>query len=757
MQDDNLHVRGARERNLNNVSLSIPSKKITVFTGVSGSGKSSLVFDTIAAESQRQLNESYSSFIRHRLPQYGQPDVDGIENLPVSFVISQKRLGGNARSTVGTITDIYSLLRLLYSRMGTPYVGLAEVFSFNNPKGMCKTCGGTGKVDSIDLDRLLDKEKSLSEGAIRFPTFEPGGWRLRRYVHSGMFDNGKKLKDFSAQEMDLLLHTTGVKPPHPDPQWPKTAVYEGVIARIERSFLHGESEERLRHRKRIEAIVSRGTCPDCRGHRLSPEVLSSLVGGKSIGECTAMQADDLLAFLKGLEHPAKVKPIFSALRNQLEQMVSIGLGYLSLNRETSTLSGGESQRIKLLRQLGSSLTGVAYILDEPSIGLHPYDVDRVNDLLRLLRDKGNTLLVVEHDPDVIRTADHVVDMGPRAGTAGGNIVFQGSYDGLRQADTLTAKHLSRTVSFKKKLRKPLGYISIEGATLHNLKNISVRIPKNVLTVVTGVAGSGKSSLINGVLPEYCPGCIAIDQKSMHASKRSNIATAVGVFDAIRKQFARANNVGAGLFSFNSKGACPECKGLGVVYTDLAFMDSVATTCEACAGKRYTQDVLRYALDGKNIFEVLSLTVHDACRFFAGSGIAEDLSRLETVGLGYITLGQTLDTLSGGELQRVKLAAELGRKGQVYILDEPTAGLHMADVAQLMRVLDKLVAQGNTMIVIEHNLDVLCGADWVVDLGPGAGQKGGKVLFEGTPQELLQTPGSITGRYLKKYAQHREKP
>ncbi len=755
MQNKFLHVYGTRERNLKNVSVSIPKNQITVFTGVSGSGKSSLVFDTIAAESQRQLNENHSSFIQHRLPQYGQPDMDGMENLPVSFIISQKRLGGNTRSTVGTITDIYSLLRLLYSRMGKPFVGYAEVFSFNSPKGMCKTCHGTGKVDTIDIDRLLDRDKSLLEGAILFPTFEPGGWRLRRYLYSGLFDNDKKLRDFNEEEMNWLLYRTDKKLPNPDPQWPKTAQYEGVIPRIERTFLHGESEERSRHKKKIDSIVARGICADCGSYRLSSQILSCKIAGKNIGECASMQSDDLLTFLHTLECPPPVKPVLIALQRQLKHMVSIGLGYLSLNRETSTLSGGESQRIKILRQLGSSLTDVAYILDEPSIGLHPHDVNKVNALLRQLRDKGNTLLVVEHDPDIIRIADHIVDMGPRAGSNGGNVVFEGTYDGLAQADTLTAKHLGHTVYFKKAPRRPAGYIAIKNATLHNLKNVNVNIPKKILTIVTGVAGSGKSSLINGVLPKLCTDCIMIDQKPLHASKRSTIATITGIFDDIRKKFAQANRVAPSLFSFNSKGACPACKGLGKIYTDLAFMDTVVTTCEVCRGNRYTHEVLQYTLKGKNIAEILSLTINNACRFFAGEKTANTLSRLSTVGLGYITLGQTLDTLSGGELQRVKLAAELGKKGQIYILDEPTTGLHMADVAQLMEVLDKLVSRGNTLIVIEHNLEVLAQADWVIDLGPGAGQKGGTILFEGTPQELSNTSDSITGRYLKKYMQHRE--
>ena len=751
--DDAIHVFGARERNLKNISVDIPKKQITVFTGVSGSGKSSLVFDTIAAESQRQLNENYSSFIRHRLPHYGQPDMDAIENLPVAFVINQKRIGGNSRSTVGTVTDIYSLLRLLYSRIGTPFVGYAEAFSFNNLKGMCEHCNGVGTVETIPVNRLLDKEKSLLEGAIRFPTFEPGGWRLKRYVHSGLFDNNKKLKEFGPEEMEWLLYKKDIKLAHPDPEWPKTSLYEGLILRIERSFLRGESPERSRHSKKIEAIVSREICPVCKGSRLNATILSCMINGNNIGDCTAMQADDLLCFVQALKHPVG-KPIIDSLTVQLRQMVAIGLGYLHLNRETSSLSGGESQRVKMLRQLGSSLTDVAYILDEPSIGLHPYNVDKVNVLLRELRDKGNTVLVVEYDPDIIHSADHVIDMGPGSGSSGGNIVFQGSYGELTRADTVTARFLKKPLRLKNKLRKGRGSLVIENAALHNLRHINVAIPRQVLTVVTGVAGSGKSSLINGVLPECYPECIVIDQKPVHASKRSNIATYTGMFDEIRQRFAKASGVSPALFSFNAKGACPVCKGLGVLYTDLAFMDTVATPCEACEGKRYTPEVLQYTVEGKTIADVLELTVSEAGAFFSETGLSSVLQRLDNVGLGYVTLGQALDSLSGGELQRVKLAAELENNGQIYVLDEPTTGLHMADIERLMRILNRLVDQGNTVIVIEHNIDVIVQADWIIDLGPGAGQEGGTILFEGLPEALMESPVSVTGRYLKQHMQQR---
>lgn len=752
---ETINIIGARQRNLKNISLSIPKKRITVFTGVSGSGKSSLLFDTIAAESRRQLNETYTSFIRHRLPHYGRPDADRIENLPVSFVINQKRLGGNARSTVGTITDIYSLLRLLYSRIGRPFIGYSDNFSFNNPQGMCERCGGIGRVDSIDTDLLLNREKSLNEGAVLFPTFGPDGWRIRRYIHSGLFDNDKKLRDYSSREMELLLYTNHYKLPNPDPQFPKTALYEGLIPRIERSFLKEENEERRRHKKEIDRIVSRKTCPGCRGSRLNETVRSCKISGKSIADCSEMQIDELLEFIR-LIRCKTAETVLDELARQLEQMVSIGLGYLNLGRETPSLSGGESQRIKMVKQLGSSLCDVLYIFDEPSIGLHPYNVDKICRLLRLLRDKGNTILIVEHDPDIIGIADHVVDMGPKAGGGGGEIVFQGSYEKLKQADTATARHLSREIRFRDRLRKPSGYLVIENASLYNLKQVSVKIPTGAVTVVTGVAGSGKSSLVNGVLAKLYPESIAIDQKGIQASKRSNIATYTGIFDLIRRRFAEANRQTASLFSFNSKGACPQCRGLGILETDLAFMDAVETVCDVCEGRRYTPETLRYKLQGRDIGQVLDMTVHEAAAFFRDGAIQEVLCRLCDTGLEYITLGQSLDTLSGGELQRVKLAARLESSGRLYLLDEPTTGLHMSDIARLTNILNRLADQGNTLVVIEHNPEVIAEADWVVDLGPGAGHEGGRILFEGTPAQLAETEESVTGKYLRRYLLQKRK-
>jgi excinuclease UvrABC ATPase subunit len=749
MNNNYIQVFGARERNLKNINVKIPKKEITVFTGVSGSGKSSLVFDTIAAESQRQLNETYTSFIRHRMPHYGQPDVDTIENLSVAFVINQKRLGGNARSTVGTVTDIYSLLRLLFSRVGKPFVGYSDVFSFNNLAGMCNHCQGLGKIETIDIDRLLDKNKSLNQGAIRFPTFEPGGWRLTRYIYSGFFDIDKKIHDYSQEELEMLLYADGIKVKNPAPEWHKTSMYEGLIPRIERSFLKKEDGEKVRYKKEIEGFVTKQDCPHCHGTRLNDKVLSCKIDGKNISECSKMQVSELLEFIQRIDIPVAAT-IISELVSRLQHMESIGLGYLSLCRETSTLSGGESQRIKMVSQLGSSLTDLTYIFDEPSIGLHPHDINKINGLMKLLRDKGNTVLIVEHDPDIINIADHVIDMGPGAGIHGGEIVFQGNLPQLKESGTLTGKYLSYRPKLKSHTRTPNGWLTIQNASLHNLKNISVKIPRGVMTVVTGVAGSGKSTLINQVLPQFYPETVFIDQKGIQATKRSNIATYTGIFDRIRKLFAKENGVNASLFSFNSQGACPVCKGLGMTYTDLAFMDTIVTVCEECHGNRFTDEVLQYKLRDKNISDVLKMTVTEAMDFFREKDIATVLKRLSDVGITYITLGQPLNTLSGGELQRIKLASELENGGQIYVLDEPSTGLHMADIKQLNNVMNRLVEHNSTLIVIEHNLDIICQADWVIDLGPYGGQNGGKIMFTGLPEDLVKCKDSVTGSYLKKY-------
>lgn len=743
-------IRGARENNLKNISLKVPKKKITVFTGVSGSGKSSLVFDTIAAESQRQLNETFDSFIRHRLPHYGQPEADSVENLSVAIIIDQKQIGGNARSTVGTITDVYTLLRLLFSRMGEPWVGESSVFSFNNPKGMCAVCEGIGKINSLNIDRLIDKEKSLNEGAIVFPSFQPGGWRWMRYVYSGFFDNDKKLKDYTKKEWDTLLYADGIKPPNPHRDFPKTSPYEGIVPRFERTFFKRETKEiRGKSKKIYDYVVTPAKCPACKGTRLNDVILNCKIKNKNIADCAAMQIDDLIDFIKTLKLQA-VQNVINAIKERLIHLDDIGLGYLSLDRETSTLSGGESQRVKMVKHLGSSLADIAYIFDEPSVGLHPGDVDRLNKLVFNLRDNGNTILIVEHDPDVIAIAEHIVDMGPFAGKKGGEIVFEGTLAGLKRSGTLTGKYLSHKKTIKTANRKPSGFIELKDISVNNLKNVSVNIPTGIMTVITGVAGSGKSSLINQALLQKFPDILAIDQSALRGSKRSNIATYTGVFDSIRKLFATANKVSSSLFSFNSEGACSECKGLGKIYTDLAFMDTVVTTCEICKGTGYKNEILNYKLRNKNISEVLKLTIAEALDFFNEKDISHILEELIKVGLDYMSLGQPLNTLSGGERQRVKLSSQLQNTGQVYVFDEPTTGLHMSDVFRLAKILDSLVDNGSTVIVIEHNLDIISMADWIIDIGPGAGKNGGKIVFEGIPSDILESKDSITGQYLKKY-------
>jgi excinuclease UvrABC ATPase subunit len=774
--NDFIVIKNARENNLKNISLNIPKRIITVFTGVSGSGKSSLVFDTIAAESQRQLNETFTTFIRNRLPHYGQPDADALENLSPVIVVDQKRLGGNSRSTVGTITDIYSLLRLLFSRAGSPWAGESTAFSFNDPQGMCPECKGLGMVATIDIDELVDRDKSLNEGAIRFPAFAPGTWYWKYFTLSGFFDNDKKIKDYSRNERELLFYqddtsgkTAGGKKRKTDKWNPGTianliqlpsqggavnSVYEALIPKFKRIFL-GKDADRMKGKRReaFERIVKRGVCPLCKGARLNQKTLSCKIDGKNIAEAAAMQTDGLLEFVRRIKSPVAA-PMVAALTDRLAHLVSVGLGYLSLDRETTTLSGGESQRVKMVRHLGSSLVDMMYIFDEPSVGLHPRDVSRLNELMITLRDKGNTILVVEHDPDVIAIADHVVDMGPLAGSRGGQVVYEGDLKNLARAKTLTGTQLKRKHVLKTEYRAAKGSLSIKNATLHNLKNVSLEIPQKILTVVTGVAGSGKSSLINGVLAEKYPEIISIDQKGVHGSRRSNAATYTGILDPIRQLFAAANKVSAALFSSNSEGACPECGGLGLIYLDLAFMDSVVTVCEVCEGRRFTEKVLEYRLRGKNIYEVLHLSVGEANDFFEEKEICPTLERMIEVGLEYITLGQPLSTFSGGEKQRLKLAVELERFGQTYVFDEPTTGLHMADVERFVALLERLVDKGSTVIVIEHNLDVVCRADWVIDMGPEAGHEGGEVIFTGRPSELVKTKNSATGVFLNRYLNDR---
>lgn len=749
MDTQEIIVKGARENNLKNISVRIPKKQITVFTGISGSGKTSLIFDTIAAESQRLLNETYDSFIRHRLQQYGKPDVDKIENLSVAIIVNQKKIEGNARSTVGTITDIYSLLRLLFSRIGQPFVGHSSVFSFNNPLGMCSCCEGLGNTNLIDLDELIDKEKSLNEGAIQFPTFEVGGWRWTRYVYSGLFDNDKKIKDYTDEEWYNLIYANDVKLLHPDPRFPKTGIYEGVLPRFERSFFKKESKEITgKNTDRYKQIVKQGICPECKGSRLNSQVLSCKIEDKNIADCCNIQIDDLLEFIRTIKDNS-ITPILEAIIENLENLLSIGLGYLTLGRDTSSLSGGESQRIKLVRHLGSSLTDLTYIFDEPSVGLHPNDVQRLNKLLIELRDKGNTVLVIEHDPDVIAIADHIVDMGIGAGKNGGNIVYEGNYEGLKKAGTSTGNYLNQKNRIKAEYRKRSGYLSINNSSLHNLREVSVEIPKQVLTVITGVAGSGKSSLVKSLINQYKE-IVVIDQSALRGSKRSNISTYTGILDVIRTLFAKQNKVKQSLFSNNSDGACPECKGLGIISTDLAFLDAVEVRCEHCNGTGFQPEVLKYKLKGKSITDIMSMTISEANNFFSEPEITQSLNRLCEVGLDYLTLGQSLNTFSGGERQRLKLATELGSRGNTYIFDEPTTGLHGSDTTKLIKLFNRLVDDRNTVIIIEHNMDIISQADWIIDMGLGAGKDGGKVIFEGLPVDIIKNNISLTGQYLKRY-------
>ncbi|WP_405503285.1 excinuclease ABC subunit UvrA [Streptomyces niveus] len=740
-----IKVRGARENNLREVSLDIPKRRLTVFTGVSGSGKSSLVFGTIAAESQRLINETYSAFIQGFMPSMGRPDVDSLHNLSAAIVVDQERMGANSRSTVGTATDAYTMLRIIFSRLGTPHIGTSTAFSFNAADGMCTECEGIGQVSKIDIDQLVNRELSLNEGAITVPGFQVDAWYWQIMVASGFYDPDKKLKDFTPEEWEVFLHKTSTKVKVGS----SNMTYEGLITKVNRTILVKDRDSMQSHvRAFVDRAVVFAECPSCGGSRLSAAALSSKVNGVNIAECSAMQISDLAEYVRKIDD-AGVAPLLGNLRDLLESLVEIGLGYLSLDRASSSLSGGEAQRVKMVRHLGSSLTDATYIFDEPTIGLHPHDIRRMNDLLIRLRDKGNTVLVVEHKPEVIAMADHVVDLGPGAGTAGGQICYTGDVAGLRASDTLTGRHLEHRAGLRESARRPNGQLSIEGADLHNLKNVSVEIPTGVLSVITGVAGSGKSSLIHGYLSDR-EGVVVADQSPIRGSRRSNPATYTGLLSPIRTAFAKANGVKAALFSANSEGACPNCNGLGLVYTDLAMMAGVASVCEECEGKRFTPEVLTYRLNGKNISEVLSMSVAEAYDYFPGGQAHAILGRLTDVGLSYLRLGQPLNTLSGGERQRLKLAIQMAEKSSVYILDEPTTGLHMADVDKLLALLDRLVDAGNTVIVIEHHQAVMAHADWLVDLGPGGGHDGGQVVFTGTPADLVAHSDTVTARHLREY-------
>ena len=774
---DLIRVVGARENNLKDVSLELPKRRLTAFTGVSGSGKSSLVFATIAAESQRMINETYSTFVQGFMPTLARPDVDRLEGLTTAIIVGQERMGANPRSTVGTVTDANAMLRMLFSRLGAPQIGGPNAFSFNVPTvsatgaitvergaktikekasfsrlgGMCPRCEGRGAVSDFELTALFDGEKSLSDGAILVPGYSMEGWYGRIFAGTGFFDMDKPVKRFTKRELHDLLYREDTKIKVEG----INLTYQGLIPRIQKSILSKDVEAMQPHiRAFVERAITFQTCPDCGGTRLTAEARSSRIEGRNIAELCAMQISDLAEWVRGLDEPS-VAPLLQGLRELLDSFVDIGLGYLSLERPSGTLSGGESQRTKMIRHLGSSLTDVTYVFDEPTIGLHPHDIDRMNQLLLQLRDKGNTVLVVEHKPEAIAIADHVVDLGPHAGTAGGEVVFEGTLEGLRGSGTLTGRHLDDRATVKDEVRTSVQSLEIRGATTNNLDGVDVDIPLGVLVVVTGVAGSGKSSLIHGsVAPMH--DVVAVDQGAIKGSRRSNPATYTGLLEPIRKAFAKANGVKPALFSANSEGACPVCNGAGVIYTELGFMDTVTTTCEECEGKRFQAAVLEYTLGGRNIAEVLAMPVTEAAAFFAEGEARVPaahtiLDRLVDVGLGYVTLGQPLTTLSGGERQRIKLATHLGEKGGTYILDEPTTGLHLADVENLLGLLDRLVDSGKSVIVIEHHQAVMAHADWIIDMGPGAGHDGGRIVFEGTPAQLVAAKDrTLTGQHLAAY-------
>jgi excinuclease UvrABC ATPase subunit len=740
-----IHIKGLRQNNLKNISLNIPKEKIIVFTGVSGSGKSSIVFDTIAAESQRQMNETYSAFIRGRLPKYEKPHVDYIDNLTASVIVDQSSLGGNARSTVGTISDLYTSLRLLFSRIGTPTVGTASYFSFNDPNGMCKRCSGIGKITIIDIEIMLDKNKSWREGCVNDSLYTPGSWYWKQYAESGVFDIDKPLNKYTKEEYNLLLY--GSRDGISEQEYSKI---KGIFNHYTRLYLKRDISNMSSHtKKKSENLIKEEQCPVCMGKRLNEQALNCKIKGYSIWDMCEMEFVELLEVLQTI-NDKRIATIIQSVCDGLKRMIDIGLPYLHLNRESSTLSGGEAQRLKLVRYMGSSLTGMTYIFDEPSTGLHPRDVNRMNQLLLSLRDKGNTVLVVEHDKDVISIADEIIDVGQYAGKKGGEIVFQGSYKELLEADTLTSEAMKINVPIKEKVRQNQGCFPIEGANLHNLKNIDVNIPKGVMTVVTGVAGSGKSTLISQVFAEmYKENVVKVDQGPITATNRSMPATFLGFFDEIRKLFANENGVNEGVFSFNSKGACPACQGKGVTITELVFMDPVTTECEACCGSRYSEEALSYNYKGKNIMEVLSMTIEEALTFFDNKKIIKNLQAMKEVGLSYMTLGQPLHTLSGGERQRMKLAKYIDKKGNIYIFDEPTTGLHVSDINKLLQLFEKMVQKNNTVVIIEHNLEVMKQADWIIDIGPDGGKNGGQVVFEGTPKEMLMNGSTITAQCLRK--------
>ncbi len=743
-QTTDIIVRGLTQNNLKHVTFHIPKEKITVFTGVSGSGKSSIVFDTIAAESQRQMNATYPAFVRSRLPKYPKPAVEQIDNLTASVVVDQSPLGGNARSTVGTISGLYSSLRLLFSRIGQPYAGTASYFSFNDPNGMCKTCSGLGKITKVDMSAILDVEKSWNEGCIKDSLYKPGSWYWKQYAQSGLFDLDKPVKEYTDEEYNLLLY--GARDGKGDPEHPKVT---GIYHKYTKTLLNRDISSKSRHtREKSQNLIAEIECTDCHGKRLNEAALSCTIDGYSIADMCGMELTQLRKVLSEIADPT-VGVLVQTLVEGLDRMIEIGLPYLHLNRETPSLSGGEAQRLKLVRYMGSSLTGMTYIFDEPSAGMHPRDVYRMNNLLRQLRDKGNTVLVVEHDKDVISIADYVIDVGPHAGQEGGEIVFAGTYPELLESKTLTGNAMRQSLPVKQTPRRRAGSLPVRGACLHNLRNVDVDIPLGIMTVVTGVAGSGKSTLISKVFArQYESGVVMVDQGPITATNRSTPASFLGFFDEIRKLLAQESGKEEGLFSFNSKGACPVCGGRGVIVTELAFMDPVVTECEACGGVRYNEEALACTYKGKNIVELLALTASQALEVFEDVKIRKRLKVMQQVGLSYLTLGQPLSTLSGGERQRIKLAKNLGKKGSIIVMDEPTTGLHMSDIQNLLKLFDLIVSRGNTLVVIEHNLDVMKQADWIIDIGPDGGNCGGEVVFTGTPTDMIKSGATLTADSLR---------
>lgn len=742
-----IEIKGARENNLKNVDLRIPKRKITIFTGVSGSGKSSIVFDTIATDAQRLLTENFSMFLRNFMPRWPQPQADSIENLSMAVVVDQRRMGGGSTSTVGTITDIAPVLRMLFSRVGKPHVGYANTFSFNDPAGMCLECNGLGRKMTVLTDGFLDMDKSLNEGAVQVPFWS--NWEINAYKSSRFFDNDKKLRDFTDEEMELLMYGKDRKFKIDMNGSTMNASYLGIVEKIERSYIRRDIKTLSeRTQKMVAPYIGMGPCSSCHGARLNQVALSSRIGDHNIADYSSMQIDELIGEIKKIRVP-EAETATRTLLERLGHLMDIGLPYLTLDRPTDTLSGGESQRVKIVKHLTSSLVDCMYIFDEPSVGLHPRDVHRMNELLQRLRDKGNTVIVVEHDPDVIKVADHIVDVGPHAGAKGGKIMYEGTYEGLLKSDTLTGTHLKENLPLKVDVRKATGQLSIKNANTNNLRDVSVDIPAGVLTVVTGVAGSGKSSLINEEFLQQHPDAVVVDQSPVGVSTRSNPATYTGIMDEVRKAFAVVNKANAGLFSFNSKGACEKCQGSGVLYQDMGFLEGVKTPCDICEGRRFKDEVLAYKLAGKSIADVLNMRISEALDFFAEQKmpkVVKILQAMADVGLDYLTLGQPLSTLSGGECQRIKLAGQLHKRGSIYVMDEPTTGLHRSDTGHLVEIMNRLVDEGNTVVVIEHNTDIMRNADWIIDMGPEGGNRGGQVVFTGTPAELSKSK-TLTAQYI----------